>query len=86
MSTGVYLPSFNLVPTRPLGRILICRWGWRVRSRIRPGVNTWLKPSVWSDRLVIAPSSFQVVSSSGVAIVRALLSRPEVVFADEPTR
>ena len=62
-----------------------CRSRSRARSRTRRGSRSCSARSASTDRRTHRPSELSGGQQQRVAIARALISRPTVVFADEPT-
>ena len=66
-------------------RTCSCRSRSRARSRTRRGSRSCSARSGSTDRRTHRPSELSGGQQQRVAIARALISRPTVVFADEPT-
>jgi putative ABC transport system ATP-binding protein len=82
---GFIFQSFNLIPT------LTARENIVLPERLakKPVDQAWLDTIVSQvslhDRLHHTPSELSGGQQQRVAVARALLSRPEIIFADEPT-
>lgn len=84
-SVGFIFQSFNLIPT------LTARENIVLPERLakKPIDQAWLDTVVaqvhLGDRLSHTPSELSGGQQQRVAVARALVSRPEIIFADEPT-
>lgn len=82
---GFVFQSFNLIPTLTAGENI------RLPATLarRKGESDWIDEVVdiigLSDRLTHRPSELSGGQQQRVAVARALASRPEIIFADEPT-
>ncbi len=85
---GFVFQSFNLVPTLDIeGNILLPfeLEGRRPSSEEREWIDSLIQSLGLTDRLRHRPWELSGGQQQRVAIARALGSRPELVFADEPT-
>ena len=85
---GFVFQSFNLVPTLDIeGNILLPfeLEGRRPSSEERAWIDSLIESLGLTDRLRHRPWELSGGQQQRVAIARALGSRPELVFADEPT-
>ena len=82
---GFIFQAFNLVPTLTAGQNIALPLGLAGKKPDPAWREYLVKTLGLSDRLDHRPEQLSGGQQQRVAIVRALLSRPEVVFADEPT-
>ncbi|MFC2645992.1 MAG: ABC transporter ATP-binding protein [Rothia dentocariosa] len=82
---GFIFQAFNLVPTLTAGQNIDLPLGLAGKKPDPTWREYLVKTLGLSDRLGHRPEQLSGGQQQRVAIVRALLSRPEVVFADEPT-
>lgn len=82
---GFIFQAFNLVPTLTAGQNIDLPLGLAGKKPDPAWHEYLVKTLGLSDRLDHRPEQLSGGQQQRVAIVRALLSRPEVVFADEPT-
>jgi putative ABC transport system ATP-binding protein len=85
---GFVFQSFNLVPTLDIqGNILLPfeLEGRRPSTEEREWIDSLIQSLGLTDRLRHRPWELSGGQQQRVAIARALGSRPELVFADEPT-
>ena len=82
---GFVFQQFNLIPTMTASENITLPF---VLARQRPDAD-WMRTIVstvgLADRLGHRPSELSGGEQQRVAVARALVTRPEVVFADEPT-
>ena len=82
---GIVFQSFNLVPTLNARANI----GLPMRLAGRQGDPAWSDQVIQTlgiaDRLDHRPSELSGGQQQRVAVARALVSRPEIIFADEPT-
>jgi putative ABC transport system ATP-binding protein len=82
---GFVFQAYNLIPTLTAGENVTLPLDIAGRKADRP----WLDPVIDTvglrDRLSHRPSELSGGQQQRVAAARALVSRPEIVFADEPT-
>ncbi len=82
---GFIFQAFNLVPTLTAGQNIDLPLGLAGKKPDPVWRDYLVKTLGLAERLTHRPEQLSGGQQQRVAIVRALLSRPEVVFADEPT-
>jgi putative ABC transport system ATP-binding protein len=85
---GFVFQSFNLLPMLTAGQNILLPWelaGQRVDAALRERYDQVSATLGLSDRLGHRPGELSGGQQQRVAIARALVTRPAVVFADEPT-
>jgi len=84
-AVGFVFQAFNLVPTLTAGENITLPMDLAGRTPDREWVDTVITTVGLSDRLAHRPSELSGGQQQRVAVARALASRPEIIFADEPT-
>ncbi|MBU3701646.1 MAG: ABC transporter ATP-binding protein [Acidimicrobiia bacterium] len=84
-AVGFVFQAFNLVPTLTAGENITLPMDLAGRSADRDWVDTVITTVGLGDRLSHRPSELSGGQQQRVAVARALASRPEIIFADEPT-
>jgi putative ABC transport system ATP-binding protein len=82
---GFIFQSYNLVPTLTALENITLPMELAQREPDQPWVNYLIQTVGLADRLDHLPSELSGGQQQRVAAVRALASKPEIVFADEPT-
>ena len=82
---GFVFQSFNLVPTISAKDNILLPLSLAGKKHDRDWFNTVIQSLGLRDRLNHKPHELSGGQQQRVAVARALLTRPEVVFGDEPT-
>src|SRR3954451_8417241 len=82
---GFVSQSYNLVPTLTAEEILLLPLSIAGRKPEKDWYDLVLDTVGMRDRLKHRPNELSGGQQQRVAVARALMSRPEIVFADEPT-
>jgi ABC-type lipoprotein export system ATPase subunit len=84
---GIIFQSFNLLPTYTVyENIEIALVGRDFnRSLVRDDILTLLTRFNLKEKAALMPSELSAGQQQKVAIIRSLIKRPSVIFADEPT-
>ena len=82
---GFIFQSFNLIPTLTAHENIVLPLSIAGRAADQGWYDTVVDAVGLRDRLAHRPSELSGGQQQRVACARALLSRPEIVFADEPT-
>jgi putative ABC transport system ATP-binding protein len=82
---GFIFQSYNLIPTLDALENITLPMSLAGRKPDQEWLDTVVDTVGLRDRLSHRPSELSGGQQQRVAVARALLSRPEIVFADEPT-
>jgi putative ABC transport system ATP-binding protein len=82
---GFVFQAYNLIPTLTARENVTLPLDIAGRKPDGPWLNTVIQTVGLQDRLSHRPSELSGGQQQRVAAARALVSRPEIVFADEPT-
>jgi putative ABC transport system ATP-binding protein len=82
---GFVFQAYNLIPTLTAGENVTLPLDIAGRKPDGPWLETVIQTVGLRDRLQHRPSELSGGQQQRVAAARALVSRPEIVFADEPT-
>ena len=86
-SIGIIFQSFNLLPTYTVyENIEIALVPQKLNSNIiRENIHSFLEQFNLTNKAGLLPSELSVGQQQKVAIIRTLIKKPSVIFADEPT-
>jgi putative ABC transport system ATP-binding protein len=82
---GFVFQSFNLVPTLTAAENITLPLALAGRKGDQEWIDRVIETLGLGDRLAHRPSELSGGQQQRVAVARALASRPEIIFADEPT-
>jgi putative ABC transport system ATP-binding protein len=82
---GFVFQAFNLVPTLTAGENISLPLALAGRNADPAWLDAVIRTVGLADRLTHRPSELSGGQQQRVAVARALASRPEIIFADEPT-
>jgi putative ABC transport system ATP-binding protein len=82
---GFVFQAFNLIPTMTAGENIGLPFRLAGRRPNQEWVDTVVATVGLGDRLEHRPSELSGGQQQRVAVARALVTRPDIVFADEPT-
>jgi len=82
---GFVFQAFNLVPTLTAGENISLPLALAGRTADQPWLDAVIRTVGLGDRLSHRPSELSGGQQQRVAVARALASRPDIIFADEPT-
>ena len=82
---GFVFQAYNLVPTLNAQENIVLPMSLAGRKPDREWVDQVVTTTGLGDRLTHRPSELSGGQQQRVAVARALASRPEIIFADEPT-
>jgi putative ABC transport system ATP-binding protein len=82
---GSIFQAFNLIPTLDAYENITLPLALAGRKPDQPWVDGVIETVGLRDRLTHRPSELSGGQQQRVAVARALASRPEIIFADEPT-
>jgi putative ABC transport system ATP-binding protein len=84
---GIIFQSFNLLPTYTVFEnieIAIVPKGLK-ESLVKEDIMSYLEKFNLKDKAYLLPSELSVGQQQKVAIIRTLIKKPSIIFADEPT-
>ncbi|HEY8523987.1 MAG TPA: ABC transporter ATP-binding protein [Acidimicrobiales bacterium] len=82
---GFVFQSFNLVPTLTAQENIVLPLSLAGRDPDQEWLDSVIHTTGLADRLQHRPSELSGGQQQRVAVARALASRPDIIFADEPT-
>ncbi|MFN0028171.1 MAG: ABC transporter ATP-binding protein [Acidimicrobiales bacterium] len=82
---GFIFQAFNLIPTLTAGENITLPLALARREPDKAWFDEVIRAVGLADRLAHRPSELSGGQQQRVAVARALASRPEIIFADEPT-
>ncbi len=87
-SIGVVFQDFQLLNDRTIYenlRFVLKATGWKNKSDIDKRINEVMQDVELSEKLLKMPQQLSGGEQQRVVIARALLNKPEIILADEPT-
>lgn len=82
---GFVFQMFHLIPYLSLIDNVLLPWATGIRSSDRDEIVKLLETFNLGDRIYHRPIELSVGEQQRVAVVRALVNRPKLILADEPT-